>query len=75
MQNKTALTVHEASEYTGIGRNNLRQLIAWNKIPTLNVGRKTLIRVEALDHFIQVNEGNNLTSKHEVISLDRGTSV
>lgn len=27
IQTKKALTVNEASEYTGIGRNNLRKLI------------------------------------------------
>ena len=33
IQTKKALTVNEASEYTGIGRNNLRKLITWQKIP------------------------------------------
>ena len=69
MPNKTALTVNEASDYTGIGRNNLRQLITWDKIPVLTVGRKILIRVEVLDNFVKANEGNNLKNKHEVIAI------
>ena len=48
-RNKTALTVNEASEYTGIGRNNLRKLIAWEKIPVIRIGNKTLVRMEVLD--------------------------
>lgn len=75
MFGKTALTVNEASEFTGIGRNNLRQLIAWNKIPTLTVGRKILIRVDALEKFIQCNEGNDLTDKQEVIALPHGPTM
>ena len=58
IQTKKALTVNEASEYTGIGRNNLRKLI--NKI---------LIRSEVLDQFLKKNEGHNLKNKYEVIAV------
>ena len=44
IQTKKALTVNEASEYTGIGRNNLRKLITWQKIPVIRIGNKILIR-------------------------------
>ena len=60
IQTKTALTVNEASEYTGIGRNNLRKLIAWQKIPVIRIGNKILIRSEDLDQFLNKNEGNIL---------------
>ena len=43
IQTKKALTVNEASEYTGIGRNNLRKLITWQKIPVIRIGNKILI--------------------------------
>ena len=66
---KIALTVYEASEYTGIGRTNLRQLIAWGKIPSIRIGRKILIRREVLDEFIRLNEGNNLMNKYEIIAV------
>lgn len=69
IDNKVALTVYEASEYTGIGRTNLRQLIAWGKISSMRIGRKILIRREVLDEFIRLNEGNNLMNKYEVIAV------
>lgn len=68
-RNKTALTVNEASEYTGIGRNNLRKLIAWEKIPVIRIGNKILVRMEVLDRFLQENEGHNLKNKYEVVAL------
>lgn len=68
-QNKTALTVNEASDYTGIGRNSLRTLIAWQKIPVIRIGNKILIRSEVLDRFLEMNEGRNLRNKYEVIAV------
>ena len=44
---KLAYTVDEASERTGIGRNTLRKLIEWKKLPVLKVGRRLLIRADA----------------------------
>lgn len=68
-QKKTAMTVNEASEYTGIGRNNLRKLIAWQKIPVIRIGNKILIRSEILDRFLRENEGHNITNKYDVIAM------
>ena len=69
LKDKITLTVNEASEYTGIGRTNLRQLFAWGKISSMRIGRKILIRREVLDEFIRLNEGNNLMKKYEVIAV------
>ena len=33
MTEKIAMTVEEAADFTGIGRNTLRQLISWKTIP------------------------------------------
>ena len=63
---KLALTIEEASAYTGIGRNTIRQLIGWGKLPVLLVGRKIIIRRDALESFILLNEGRNLKEKAEV---------
>lgn len=63
------MTVNEASEYTGIGRNNLRKLIAWQKIPVIRIGNKILIRSEVLDCFLRENEGRNIKNKYEVIAV------
>lgn len=68
-QKKTAMTVNEASEYTGIGWNSLRKLIAWKKIPVIRIGNKILIRSEVLDRFLQENEGHNITNKYDVIAM------
>lgn len=36
---KFALSIEEAADYTGIGRNTLRNLVEWEKLPILRVGR------------------------------------
>ena len=48
-ERKLAYTVEEAAECTGIGRNTLRQLIEWKKLPVLKVGRKLLIRGDTME--------------------------
>ena len=57
---KMGLTIDEAAESTGIGRNTMRKLIDWGKLPVLKVGRKTIIRKDALERFMEVNQGRNL---------------
>ncbi len=54
---KFALSIEEAADYTGIGRNTLRNLVEWEKLPILRVGRKISIRRERLDEFLILNEG------------------
>ena len=66
---KQALTVNEAAEYSGIGRNTLRSLIGHGKIPVIQIGNKTIIRTETLDLFLATNEGKNLKNVHEVIAV------
>ena len=68
-QYKVALTVNEASDYTGIGRNSLRRLIVWQKLPVIRIGNKILIRTEILDRFLKENEGRNIKNKYEVIAV------
>ena len=41
---KMGFTIEEAAECTGIGRNTMRKLVDWGKLPVLKVGRKTIIR-------------------------------
>ena len=43
-ETKIGMTIEESSEYTGIGRNTMRKLVEWNKLPVLRVGRKVIIR-------------------------------
>lgn len=66
---RIGMTIEELAEYTGIGRTTLRQLVSWGKIPTLKIGRKTIIRVEQMENFMEINEGLNLLDKEQVRSV------
>jgi excisionase family DNA binding protein len=63
---KMGFTIEEAAEYTSIGRNTMRKLVDWGKIPVLKVGRKTIIRRDTLEHFMEINQGRNLLNENEV---------
>lgn len=68
-QYKALLTVNETASYSGIGRNTLRLLIGWQKIPVIKIGNKVVIRTETLNEFLCVNEGKNLKNKYELIAV------
>ena len=63
---KLGVTIDEAAEITGIGRNTMRKLVEWGKLPVLKVGRKTIIRTDTLEHFMTVNQGRNLRCQNDV---------
>ena len=67
---KMGLTIEEAAETTGIGRNTMRKLIDWGKLPVLKVGRKTIIRKDALEQFMEVNQGRNLLVQNDVRKIE-----
>ena len=67
---KMGLTIEEAAETTGIGRNTMRKLIDWGKLPVLKVGRKTIIRKDALEQFMEVNQGRNLLVQNDVRRIE-----
>ena len=67
---KMGLTIEEAAETTGIGRNTMRKLVEWGKLPVLKVGRKTIIRKDALERFIEVNQGRNLLVQNDVRKIE-----
>jgi len=69
---KTGFTINEASEYSGIGRNTMRNLVAWGKLPVLKVGRKTIIRRDMLDTFMEINQGRNLRDEADVKAVQFG---
>lgn len=69
LTNKIAMTIEEASEYTGIGRNTLRLLVSERKIPVLQIGRKHIVRTDALDEFLKVNQGIDLRDIDKVRSV------
>jgi excisionase family DNA binding protein len=72
---KIALSIEEAADYTGIGRNTLRNLVEWGKLPVLKVGRKVLIKSDILEKFMEVNEGKNLRDKNDVKSVTRKLAI
>ena len=72
---KIALSIEEAADYTCIGRNTLRNLVEWGKLPILKVGRKVLIKIDILEKFMEVNEGKNLRDKNDVKSVTRKSAV
>ena len=69
-ENKIGMSIEEASAYTGIGRNTMRQLIEWNKLPVLRIGRKIVVRRDALERFVAINEGRNLRNKSEIKTIE-----
>ena len=74
-ETKIAMTIEEASEYTGIGRNTMRNLVEWGKLPVLKVGRKVLIKSDILEKFMELNEGKNLRDKNSVKAVTRKAAV
>jgi len=67
---KLGVTIDEAAEITGIGRNTMRKLVEWGKLPVLKVGRKAIIRADTLEHFMSANQGRNLRSRDEVRQVE-----
>ena len=67
---KIGMTIEEAAECTGIGRNTMRKLVDWGKLHVLKVGRKTIIRRDTLERFMTVNQGRNLLNQNDVRRVD-----
>ncbi len=59
---KMGLTIEEAAECTGIGRNTMRKLVEWESCPSSKWGARPLIRRDTLERFLTVNQGRNLLS-------------
>lgn len=70
MIEKIGMTVEEAAGYTGIGRNTLRSLVNYGKLPVLRVGRKNIIRTDVLMKFLEENQGVNLLNMDEVRPIE-----
>ena len=67
---KMGLTIEEAAEGTGIGRNTMRKLVDWGKLPVLKIGRKAIIRRDTLERFMTANQGRNLLSQNDVRKVE-----
>ena len=64
------MSIEEAAEMTGIGRNTMRKLVEWGKLPVLKVGRKTIIRRDSLETFMTVNKGRNLLNQADNMEIN-----
>ena len=69
-RNEMELPIEEAAETSGIGRNTMRKLVDWGKLPVLKVGRKTIIRRDTLERFMTVNQGRNLLCQDDVRKVE-----
>ncbi len=58
-----------------IGRNTLRKLVEWKKLPVLKVGRKVLIKTDILEKFMEANEGRDLRDKGNVKAVTRNVAT
>ena len=67
---KMGMTIEEAAETSGIGRNTMRKLVDWGKLPVLKVGRKTIIRRDTLERFMTVNQGRTLLCQDDVRKVE-----
>lgn len=67
---KIGMTIEEATETSGIGRNTMRRLAEWGQLPVLKVWRKTIIRRDTLERFMTVNQGKNLLNQGEVRKVE-----
>ena len=74
-ERKIALSIQAAADYTGIGRNTLRQLVEWKKHPVVKVGRKVLIKTDILEKFMEANEGRDLRDKGNVKTVTRNVAT
>ena len=53
LSEKLNLTLKEASEYSGIGLNRLREISEDNNELVLFIGRKRLIKRKALERYLE----------------------
>lgn len=53
LSEKLNLTLKEASQYSGIGLNRLREISEDNKELVLFIGRKRLIKRKALERYLE----------------------
>lgn len=76
MTDKIGLTIEEAADYTGIGRNTMRKLVEWEKIPVLRIGRRYIIRIDVIEHtsFGKVKRKQQKSSIHAGLRRDGSRS-
>ena len=72
MTDKIGLTIEEAADYTGIGRNTMRKLVEWEKIPVLRIGRRYIIRIDVIHKFMEANRVQIFWCGNRSVRSDEG---
>ena len=67
--NKIGMTIEEAAEYTSIGRDTLRRMVERGKIPVLRIGRKSIVRTDTIERFMEINQGVDLLDREQIRSV------
>ena len=67
--NKIGMTIEEAAEYTSIGRDTLRRMVEWGKIPVVRIGRKSIVRTDTIERFMEINQGVDLLDREQIRSV------
>ena len=67
--NKIGMTIEEAAEYTSIGRDTMRRMVEWGKIPVLRIGRKSIVRTDTIERFMEINQGVDLLDREQIRSV------
>ena len=67
--NKIGMTIEEAAEYTSIGRDTLRRMVEWGKSPVLRIGRKSIVRTDTIERFMEINQGVDLLDREQIRSV------
>jgi excisionase family DNA binding protein len=60
INNKRTLTIEEAAELLGIGRNTTYEAARKGEIPVIRIGRRLLVPKAALDRMLSIDEEDSL---------------
>ncbi len=63
MNNKLMLSIEEVAEKLGLSRNYAYKLVSNGTLPSVQVGTRKLIPVDALNKWIEANTKGGVTSK------------
>lgn len=56
MPNRIAVSIEEAAEMVGIGRSTLYGKLSAGELPSMKIGKRRLIRVDALNAWVAEQE-------------------
>ncbi len=69
---RASYTLDEAAYHAGMDRETLRSLIGWGKLPVVPDGRHAVIRRDALEAFLTLNRGRDMSRRDDVMGVRLG---